>query len=370
MNINKIISILFAGFLILMLILTFIIPGKKFSIEEKRELQSIPVFSAGNLMDGTLADDIESYISDHIPFRKLLIELNAQYDRLSLRQTTKKIYVDRNGRLLERPCEIDIGTITENMDKINAFANTLGRSVDLMIIPSAGYICGDISNSIYDRYIDDSIITAISERAEDNVNVIDLQPKLKSYAVPDELYYVTDHHFTSMGANLAVSEYAINKGMIPVAEEHYTKEVLDGFRGSTYSRAAFWRYQAERMELWHSDSKITVRIGDNTYDSPFFYDNLNSGDMYTVFLGGNNSLVELQNHDISNGKTLLVVRDSFSNCMGSFFSEYYERVILIDLRYYKKSVSALCTEYDVDDILIEYSVGNYMTDRNLRRYLE
>lgn len=43
----------------------------------------------------------------------------------------------------------------------------------------------------------------------------------------------------------------------------------------------------------------------------------------------------------------------------------YGTVILVDLRYYKGAVSELCAQEQFDDILICYSIGNFMTDANI-----
>ena len=60
-----------------------------------------------------------------------------------------------------------------------------------------------------------------------------------------------------------------------------------------------------------------------------------------------------------------MLRDSYSNCLGGFLAESYETVVLVDLRYYKKPVSELYAQQDFTDVLVCYSLGNFMTDNNL-----
>ena len=62
---------------------------------------------------------------------------------------------------------------------------------------------------------------------------------------------------------------------------------------------------------------------------------------------------------------LLVIRDSFSNCLGGFLAQRYEQVTLVDLRYHKRPVSELLAEADYDRVLILYSLENFLTDQNL-----
>ena len=87
--------------------------------------------------------------------------------------------------------------------------------------------------------------------------------------------------------------------------------------------------------------------------------------MYTVFLDGNHTLVRLENPDAgADAGTLLMIRDSYANCAASFFAESFRRVVLVDLRYYRGSVSALMTEEGVTEIVFLYGVGNLSTDTN------
>ena len=82
-----------------------------------------------------------------------------------------------------------------------------------------------------------------------------------------------------------------------------------------------------------------------------------------MFLDGNHSVVRIHN-PAGKGK-LLVIRDSYANLLGTFLAESYETVVLVDLRYYKNPVSQLIAEEGCDEILIAYSLGNFMTDANI-----
>ncbi len=61
-----------------------------------------------------------------------------------------------------------------------------------------------------------------------------------------------------------------------------------------------------------------------------------------------------------------MIRDSYSNSLGCFLAESYGEVVLVDLRYFKsQAVSALAAQEGFDDILVCYSIGNFLTDTNL-----
>ena len=98
----------------------------------------------------------------------------------------------------------------------------------------------------------------------------------------------------------------------------------------------------------------------------FYRERLEEADKYTVNLDGNHSVVRIENPNALTDDTLLVVRDSYSNSLGTFLSESYKTVILVDLRYFRSvPVSELAARENVDRVLICYSIGNFMTDTNM-----
>jgi hypothetical protein len=147
--------------------------------------------------------------------------------------------------------------------------------------------------------------------------------------------------------------------------EDFTKEVASGFLGSTYSRSALWLTKGENLELWYGSDSLTVTNGESeeTHSGVFYRERLEEADKYTVYLDGNHSIVRIQNPEQS-GK-LLVIRDSYSNCLGPFLAESYGEVVLVDLRYYKQPISQLIAQEGFDDVLVCYSIGNFMTDANI-----
>jgi len=76
-------------------------------------------------------------------------------------------------------------------------------------------------------------------------------------------------------------------------------------------------------------------------------------------------MVRIDNPQKQGSGKLLVIRDSYANCLGGFLAESYETVVMVDLRYYKKPVSELLAAEDFTDVLVCYSIGNFLTDTNL-----
>ena len=346
---------LFCGFLFGMLLCYLVLPKSDFSVREKRYLAEAPKASWESVSSGAWGNEAETYMADHIPGRNFFVGLNAYFELLTGRQAGKDVRL-KNGYLLEAPVTYDEAGAEKKMKTvINGFAEKIGTNVDLMIVPSAGWAMGEPG------YRDREIISDIYDLAGDLVTPVDATGV---FAGKPQLYYRTDHHWTSEGAYEGYRCYMICLGRDCRSKEDFHVEVQEDFRGSTYSRSALWLTEGERLELWHGSENLTVTNGESETDHSgvFYPERLEEADKYTVFLDGNHSIVRVRNPE-KQGK-LLVIRDSYSNALGCFLAESYGEVVLVDLRYYKQPVSQLVTEENFDNVLICYSIGNFMTDVN------
>ena len=359
--------VLFGVFIVGMMVMIIVLPGEDFSQKEKRYLAEAPQLTAESLLSGEFGEQAEEYAADHVPGRDWFVMLSAYYDLLSGRQVTKDIYVASGNRLVEAPLTMNRDNIERNMAAVNSFAEKAGRPVDLMIVPSAGYMHRDSIAGLSNPYIDDRIISEIYSLAGDNITAIDLLPAFVSAAGEGELYYRTDHHWTSLGAYTACREYVSLHGRDLPEKSSYTVESVPGFCGSTYSRSGLWLCPSENVELWRSENRLTAVNGesDTPHEGVFYEERLAEPDKYTVYLDGNHSTVTVTNADAVGKGSLLVIRDSYANCLGAFLADAYETVTLVDLRYYRKPVTELLADGSYDDVLVCYSLSNFMTDSNI-----
>ncbi len=347
-------AVLFCGFLFA-IAAGYLLPTSKFSEMEKRYLAQVPVVSRETVFSGEWSRQAEDYLTDHVPGRNLFVGINAYMELLAGRQKLKDVWLV-DGKLLEAPVAMDEKAISRNMKAIDAFAETLGQSVHVMVVPSAGWAAG------VEGYTDNDTLKAIYAAAGDRVCTV---PVEDIFAGNPELYYNTDHHWTSQGAYEGYAAYMEAVGRECRAAEDFQVTVAQGFQGSTYSRSALWLTPPETIELWQGSNQLTVTNGetDEIHPGIFYLERLKEADKYTVFLDGNHSVVRIQNPE-KEGK-LLVIRDSYSNCLGGFLAESYGEVVLIDLRYYRQTVSELAEQEAFDDILVCYSCANFLTDTNL-----
>lgn len=361
------ICILFCGFLAGMMMLYLLLPKKDFSQQEKRYLAQTPALSWETLSTGGFSEEVDTYMADHIPGRNFFVGLNAYYDLLTGRQGAKDILLTRDKRLVEAPVIWKETLVQKNMDTINRFAQTAAIPVDLMVVPSGGWAAQEAIVGLPVAYPDETIIQNITQMAGENVRSVDVLTPFLNAEDPKQLYYKTDHHWTSLGAYTAYESYMELLGKDYRQADTYEVETVSPFYGSTYSRSALWLTPGEPLELWHGGQQLAVTHEEMEvpHNGVFFRERLEEADKYTVFLDGNHPLVRIENPAAAGKGKILVIRDSFSNCLGGFLAESYETVVLVDLRYYRQPVSELMAQEEFERVLVCYSIGNFLTDTNV-----
>ncbi len=364
--INIVSVVLFVGFSVVMCLLYIIMPGNDFSEKEKRYLADFPEVSWSNISSGEFSEEIETYLADRIPGRDFFVGISSYYNLFSGRQVTKDIYVAENNRLVEAPPVYDEKAIRKNTFFVSEFAKKVDTPVDMMIVPSAGFIYEDSVKGIKDDYTDDEIISKIYSSVSSIENFADTVSVFRNSENKNELYYLTDHHWTSAGAYEAYVSYMDILGKSYPEKSEFKIENHPGFYGSNYSRSGLWLYPSEDVQLWKNNTDFTVvNDADNTPHSGLFYEErLSELDKYTVYLDGNHAKVSIDNPDAKGEGKLLVIRDSYANCLGTFLANSFENVTMVDLRYYRDPVSELVEKEGFDRILVCYSLSNFLTDAN------
>ena len=363
-------AFIFVIFIFAMLILFLVLPKSKYSSSEKRYLSDMPKFSSSTLFSGEFGEKFETYLSDHTAFRNFYVGLNAYYNLALGNNGSCGIYNCKNNYLVNDPCEYD--RLSTNLDVIKEFAENTDIDTTVLIAPSTGYICSDILPKNHLTYNDDKLFELINKKLS-STHFADIRNAFKSeYENGNQIYYKTDHHWTSYGAFVAYKELSDYLGYTANEKAIYDITSYDDFYGTTYSSSGFWLTPADKIEVWDNksnDSYITTTITDgaNTIeqDDMFFYDHLTEDDKYPVFIDGNHPLTVIKNTNADSDKNLLIIKDSFAHSLTPFLADHYSTITLVDMRYYKDKVSKLIEDNNYDQILFLYSIDNLSTDTDL-----
>lgn len=340
-----------------------LLPKRDFSENEKRVLAKLPALTARSVADGSFESGFEAWMSDHVPGRDALVGLHAVYEQLSGRNGLDGVILTGDRRLLAAPAAMDEADLARKCARISALAERTGLPTALMLIPENGYMHEGALPPLHARYRDAEAAKLV-EGALEGVDFLWPEARYASLSSA-ELYYRTDHHYTSRGAYEACRLYAEHLGLSMPAMEDYAVETVEGFHGSMYAKAGLWGIPAEAVELWQRPATEDAAVAFDDREGArglFFREHLREMDKYPVFLDGNHALVTIDTG--AEGERLLLVRDSFGHCFAPFAADCFSRIVLADLRYYRGSLTELAREEQVDRILVLYGMDTFMTDSN------
>lgn len=348
-------------------------PKTDYSSSEKRYLQKFPDTNVEKVLSGEFGSEFETFFADQFPQRNTWVGLNAYTTLAEGNNGASGVYNCKNGYLINKPVSTD-NNLDKNVGAVVDFAKTIDAPTTVMLVPSTGYIADDVLPTFHDKYNDDEDISKISSTlSKEKIGFVDLRERFKSeYKNGSQLYYKTDHHWTTKGAYTGYQELCKALGITPIDDSTLKKDSYPDFYGTTYSSSGFWLTPPDNIEIWsnpnNSSKNISVKITEGanikTSGSMYFTDHLKEDDKYPVFIDGNHALTEITNTNAKNG-TILLIKDSFSHSLAPFLAENYSKVVLVDLRYYKESVSQLVSTYNPEQVVVLYGIDNLATDTDI-----
>lgn len=341
-------------------------PDRAFSGAENRVLEQKPPFSLRALLldDPGWTMQYETYFTDQFVWRDMWVGAKAASERAAGKTENGGIYFAADDYLIEKPAAIT--ALDVNLKSIDRFASEAGVPVYAALLPNS--IC--VYDALLPRYAANGAQEKVIEDAYarlTNVSAIPLAPTMRAHS-DEAIYYRTDHHPTSLGAYYAYTALAPTLGFEPSSLDDYTRErVSESFYGTTRARSGAWWVRPDTIELFSNGGDFTLTTFEGaeatTQNGVFVRENLAKQDQYTVFLGGNHPQ-QIIEQDAA-GKKLLLIKDSFAHCIAPFLAAHYQKIHLLDMRYYRASVQDYIEENGIDEVLILYSVHNFETDRNM-----
>ena len=367
-NSGKIVILsVFLGFIGLFFLLMIAMPDVEFSQQENRYLQQTPAFSFRALFSGNYTADFERYTTDQFPFRDAWTTLKARCELLTGKKENNGVYYCGDDRIIKSYAAPAQADIDRNIAFLNALVDNVDVPVYFGLIPGAAEIQSSLLPKNAPSDSQQGVID--SAYAQSNAVNINFSSALRSHA-DEYIYYRTDHHWTSLGAYYGYEALCETMGLpAPSLSDYDRKIVTEVFYGTTYSSSGFSWVDPDEIETFvPDDGSVTLTdYGENPpaleplYDTSF----LEQKDKYSMFLGGNTSLLTIENTNNPDGPKLLILRDSYTDSLVPFLSQSYSQIDLIDLRYYKSSIAAYVAEGGFDAVLVLYSVDTFSTDQNL-----
>lgn len=366
---------LFIGGLTLLHILT---PDKDYSERENRMLEMLPTLTAESLFSGEYTSNMTDYLSDQFPVRDFFVSIKANTERIALRMENSGIIFGDNC-LTARLDHPNTDNLDVNLTSADTFAAALEKDDIPTILAAAPRRVDACIDDIPESYGDaaQNELWELIDSYGDTFSgtYVNLRGKLRStHSLGDDVFYRTDHHWTTLGAYYAYTNlwWSLPESLTSSFESHRSVQdfnietVTEKFYGTSYSSSGASWITPDKIELYRfeGDDTIPVTVADTgeTFEGLYRMEYLDVRDKYSVFLGENAGRVDIGYGDRPN---IIVIKDSFAQSLVPFLAADFD-VTMIDPRYFSGSIYRTVLEEDPAEVIILMNADTLTTDDVLR----
>ncbi len=185
------------------------------------------------------------------------------------------------------------------------------------------------------------------------------------------IYFRTDHHWTSLGAYYGYTAFCEAAGMQPVSLYTMQKNTYErDFLGSGYkqlkntAKAKLIRQVPDYIDYYIPPAQCQLTMYEKTpmkngIDIPMFDLDLPGRDWncYHIFLGGDYPSIKITT-DTQNGRSIVLLKDSYANAFTPFLTSNYQYIYLVDFRDYNYrgkpdfSLEQFVKDNDIGDVML------------------
>lgn len=237
-------------------------------------------------------------------------------------------------------------------------------NVTSLLIPKA---CAFYSPLGYDGVLENqaSFIQATYDLMGDQVKKADCVGVLKNH-VGEYTYYRTDHHWTSLGAYYASQAYCVANDITCRTLGSYQTIVNCGYIGSLYSFAGEPAQLKENPDytvahLPNTAYTMTCTTDGSTFEAKAIQEDASG--YAEAFMSGDQAFTHIVTEN-KNGKKLIIFKESYGNAFAPYMIDYYEEIIVIDIRQTTESIAKIIDQYGITDALIINNVQGAMSLRD------
>ena len=390
---NRIITCVFLLLVFGLTIAGFFSPVRARSESENRNLAQKPAFSFEALFakeeEKRYTVQYEKYLSDQFVGRDAWIGLKTRTERLLGKTDINGVYFAGDGYLVTKTEASKVDhvqeekNITRLVEFVKKYQESLGEGhVHAMIVPTAAYVFADKLPPFTSEYDQGALFDRLGKDLPQG-SFINAAEELLAHA-DEYVYYRTDHHQTALGAYYDYRAWAEATGHVVRELSEYSMSIgSEEFYGTLYSKINL-PMRADTVTIYDDGKSYRVEydMSGTKKNGLFVKERLAEKDKYMVYLDGNHAMADIvkmgdggkesaqQGEDSADLKaqgkrTLLVIKDSYAHTFVPFLAQDYDRVIMVDFRYSKMSVSMMVEQFGVTDLLVMYNATNFISDENL-----
>ena len=365
--------ILFFAALFGFMLTDILYPDRDVSELENTRLKQKPAFSFSSLMKNEWTAQYGEYVKDQVAFRDTWIDLKSGSEMLLMQKAENgNILLGKDHMLFKKLFALtdsDASQLPRNIKALTQFAQRHGEDVTVMIAPSASLIYPENlpfhAPMIDENALLDEIFAPIGGTG---AHVIDLRAPFREHK-DEYLYYRNDHHWTSYGAYLAYLEFCEQQGLTPFDIEAHEGVTVTDFYGTSYAAARSWNAEPDEIVYYPLPNQQTIWnvVGENEFEEEhtgdlYDYSKFNQYDKYGAFLHGNPGYSTIEGDGEG---SILVIKDSYANCFIPYLTANYEKIGVVDLRFFGYGIDGLMEHEGYDHALILYNFQSFKSDAKL-----
>ena len=213
-------------------------------------------------------------------------------------------------------------------------------------------------------------LAKIAGKMSGNVKSVPLYNEMMNHR-KEYIYFRTDHHWTAKGAYHAYNAFCKVKHIMPVKLEDFKKVSFGSFTGSFYKETdknpalkkdTLYAYypagcQDGSISLNYTNKDGVQVKGSLVEDASGYGENLK----YSAFIDGDNPYTIIENNSLKDNSSCIVIKESFGNAFVPFLVNHYQKIHVIDYRYWDGNIIKLAEEKQASDIII---INNISMTRN------
>jgi hypothetical protein len=385
---------LFVGLLTVGGIASVTLKNRSVSEIENRKLTPLPAYSDSSLWSGEYFRQLDMYYADNFPFREKWINVSTTFrNNIGFRSSEIKMYDQVNNAEANEKKDTtkdvqesgplpDDGAVGEVKKRVFVFKNrafemfgggeAMGKSY-ANVINSYSRLLGpgvQVYNLIIPVALEFEITEKYAKLQKPNRPAIEniyntLDSSIKGVWAIDEIrkhrseyiYFNTDHHWTSLGAYYAYRAFCATAGMTPVSLDTVSSKVKASFLGSLYrlTRDPSLKENPDSVRYYLFRDSVNFFVGSSNSinywaKSKMYGEGASGANSYSVFLQGDLPIVKMETQH-KNGRKIAVVKESYGNAFAPFLINNYEKVIVVDQRYYTGDFIKMLKAEGINELL-------------------
>ena len=365
---NILTSLMFIGFISIVIIFNILKVDETFSEEENRTLATMPKFTIKSFLSGDFTKEYTNYVEDNFAGKKGFVSIKSNLEKLEGKDESNSIFIGKDGQLFEKFIEASQEETDAKIAAINSFYERYSNlNMSFILTPTATKVLEEKLPKYAPNDDELDYINKVFSGLNDNIITINPYEALNQNK-DDYLFYKTDHHWTSKGAYITYTVMCEKLGLTPKPIDDFDiVNVTNSFYGSLSSKIGTKGKVSDSIDVYiPKESDFVVNYVSEQIKSTSLFDSeyLDKKDKYYVFSGGNHALINIKTLGDPN-KKLLIIKDSYANCFLPFLTSHYGEINVVDLRYYYDDLDKLIENKEITDVLFLYNANTFNSDDSI-----